>query len=118
MTMGMTDREIAANIAMMLDYDNGIELFRNSATTITKDGKLSLVAKEQVTQYYLRQNGAVLVELPKLSDNKKTALAQIALAVGRRLERFERGAKANARRTTETRRKVAQNAIQTRWSAK
>lgn len=114
----MTDYEIAVSIAMMLDYDNGIELFRNSATTITKDGKLSLVAKEQATQYYLKQNGEILVELPKLSDNKKTALAQIALAVGRRLERFERGRKANATRTPNSRKEIAQNAIQARWSAK
>ena len=114
----MTDYEIAVSIAMMLDYSNGMELFRNSATIITKDGKLSLVAKEQATQYYLKQNGAILVELPELSDNKKTALAQIALAVGRRLERFERGRKANAGRTAESRQKIAQNAIQSRWSAK
>lgn len=114
----MTDYEIAVSIAMMLDYNNGMELFRNSATIITKDGKLSLVAKEQATQYYLKQNGAILVELPELSDNKKTALAQIAIAVGRRLERFERGRKANATRTPNSRKEIAQNAIQARWSAK
>ncbi len=114
----MTDYEIAVSIAMMLDYSNGIELFKDSATIITKDGKLSLVAKEQATQYHLKQNGAILVELPELSDNKKTALAQIALAVGRRLERFERGRKANATRTPNSRKEIAQNAIQARWSAK
>ena len=114
----MTEYEIAVSIAMMLDYDNGIELFRNSATIITKNGKLSLVAKEQATQYYLKQNGAILVELPELSDNKKTALAQIALAIGRRLERFERGQKANAGRDADSRKQIAQNAIKKRWSAK
>ena len=56
----MTDYEIAVSIAMMLDYSNGMELFRNGATIITKDGKLSLVAKEQATQYRLKQNGAIL----------------------------------------------------------
>ena len=113
----MTEYELAVSLAMMLDHANGIELFKNSAMVITADGKLSLVAKEQATQYYLRQNKAILVELPELSDNKRTALAQIAIAVGRRLERFERGRKSNASRTAESRQKIAQNAIQSRWSA-
>ena len=112
------DEKIACSIKEMLNYSNGMELFETATVTINKDGVVHLVAPELVTQYYLRKNEELVVDIPKLNSDNAVALAQIALAVGRRLERFERGAKANARRTTETRRKVAQNAIQTRWGAK
>ncbi len=110
----MTDQEIAefvANIARRTNLDNySIEIF--------KGGGIGLIETERATQYRLRQDNATIVEIPKLSRHEGIATAQLALAIGRRLERFERGAKANAGRTTETRQKVAQNAIQARWSAK
>ena len=114
----MTDHDIANSIKEMFGYSNGRTLFETCTTTIDKDGVVHLVAPEQVTQYYLRKNNALVVDIPPLDTDHDTAICQIALAIGRRLERFERGAKANAGRTTETRRKVAQNAIQARWSAK
>ena len=112
------DEKIAYSIKEMFNYSNGRELFETATVTINKDGVVHLVAPELVTQYYLRKNEELVVDIPKLNPDNAVALAQIALAVGRRLERFERGRKANASRTTESRRKVAQNAIQTRWSAK
>lgn len=110
----MTDQEIAefvASIAHQASHHNcSIEIF--------KEGGIELIETERATQYRSRQDNSIFVEIPKLSRYEGIATAQIALAVGRRLERFERGAKANASRTTESRRKVAQNAIQARWSAK
>lgn len=110
----MTDQEIAefvANTARRVPRHNySIEIF--------KEGGLGLIETKRATQYRLKQDNAIIVEIPKLSRNEGIATAQIALAIGRRLERFERGRKANASRTTESRRKVAQNAIQARWSAK
>jgi hypothetical protein len=57
--------------------------------------------------------------MPELAkDGGQLQVAQVAIAVGRRLERFERGRKANATRTPNSRQKIAQKAIQSRWSAK
>ena len=110
----MTDREIAefvANIARRTNLDNySIEIF--------KGGGIGLIETERANQYRLRQDNAIAIEIPRLSRHEGIATAQLALAIGRRLERFERGAKANAGRTTESRQKIAQNAIKARWSAK
>lgn len=110
----MTDREIAefvANIARRTNLDNySIEMF--------KDGGIGLIEKERATQYRSKQDNSIFIEIPRLSRHEGIALAQIALAVGRRLERFERGRKANATRTPNSRKEIAQNAIQARWSAK
>jgi len=110
----MTDREIAefvANIARRTNLDNySIEMF--------KDGGIGLIEKERATQYRSKQDNSIFVEIPRLSRHEGIATAQIALAVGRRLERFERGRKANATRTPNSRKEIAQNAIQARWSAK
>lgn len=110
----MTDREIAefvANIARRTNLDNySIEMF--------KDGGIGLIEKERATQYRSKQDNSIFVEIPRLSRHEGIATAQIALAVGRRLERFERGRKANATRTPNSRKEIAQNAIQARWNAK
>lgn len=110
----MTDREIAefvANIVMRTSLDGyTIEMF--------KEGGIGLIEKERATQYRSKQDNAIFVEIPRLSRHEGIATAQIALAIGRRLERFERGKKANATRTPNSRQKIAQNAIQSRWSAK
>lgn len=75
--------------------------------------------KNATPRYLLKKQGKIAIEIPKLHDNiKELATADIALAVGRRLERFERGRKANAGRDATSRQKIAQNAIQSRWSAK
>lgn len=111
------DEKIAYSIKEMLNYSNGSELFETATVTINKDGVVHLVAPELVTQYYLRKNDELVVDIPRLNDDNAIALAQIALAIGRRLERFERGKKSNASRTSSQRRKIAQNAIQTRWNA-
>lgn len=110
----MTDSEIAefvANIARRTSLDGySIEMF--------KDGGIGLIETERANQYRLKQDNAIVVEIPKLSRHEGIATAQIALAIGRRLERFERGRKANAGRDAISRQKIAQNAIQSRWSAK
>lgn len=110
----MTDREIAefvANIARRTNLDGySIEVFKN--------GGIGLIEKERATQYRLKQDDAIAVEIPKLSRHEGIAIAQLGIAIGRRIERFERGAKANATRTLDSRKKSAQKAIQSRWSAK
>lgn len=114
----MTDREIAESIKEMFYYSNGRQVFETCAMTIDANGVVHLVAPEQATQYYLKKNKALLVDIPPLDIDRETALCQIAIAVGRRLERFERGRKANATRTPNSRKEIAQNAIQARWNAK
>ena len=84
----------------------------------TDNGNIDMIPKQRATQYFIKKNHAVIVDIPKLDAFKNVATAELAIAVGRRLERFERGAKANAGRTIDSRRKIAQNAIQSRWSAK
>lgn len=110
----MTDLEIAEfvmNIARRTNLDGyAIEIF--------KEGGIGLIEKERATQYRSKQDKSIFVEIPRLSRHEGIATAQLALAVGRRIERFERGAKANSIRTPDSRKKIAQNAIQTRWSAK
>lgn len=110
----MTDLEIAefvANIVRRTNLDRYlIEIF--------KEGGIGLIETERATQYRSKQDNSIFVEIPRLSRHEGIATAQLALAVGRRLERFERASKSNASRTAETRQKVAQNAIQSRWSAK
>lgn len=82
--------------------------------------QMLFVRKGQFTQTAIKKAKAITIEIPDISGikDKAQASALIALAVGRRLERYERGAKANAGRDVESRRKIAQNAIQTRWNAK
>lgn len=110
----MTDLEIAefvANIARRTNLDGyAIEIF--------KEGGIGLIEKERANQYRSKQDNAIFVEIPRLSRHEGIATAQLALAIGRRLERFERGRKANAGRDAISRQKIAQNAIQARWSAK
>lgn len=109
----MTDIEIAEFINQVVGGDlDGfvIEVF--------KDGRMGLLEKVRANQYRLKQDDAFVVEIPRLSRKKDIAVAQLALAVGKRLERFERGRKANAGRDAISRQKIAQNAIQSRWSAK
>ena len=111
----MTDKDIAEFIVPITKVVGGdLDKF---VIEVFKDGQMGLLEKERATQYRLKQDNAIIVEMPRLSRNSNTAIAQIALAVGRRLERFERGAKANAGRTIDSRRKIAQNAIKKRWSA-
>lgn len=87
----MTELEIAEFIVPITKVVGGdldkyvIEIF--------KSGQIGLLEKERATQYRLKQDHAIIAEIPKLSHNPNTAIAQIALAVGRRLERFERGAR-------------------------
>lgn len=113
----MTDQQIAEAIATIFNSDNGRWLFASCVTTVNSNGMVSLIAPAEATQYYLRKCNACIVELPlTLSDNNSVAIAQIALAVGRRLERFERGKRVNASRTPEQKSASARKAIQTRWS--
>lgn len=114
----MNDKKIAFSISETFKCRGGRNLFETCTTTIDKDGVLHLVAPQEATQYYLKQHNAIIVDIPKLDANDKMAIVQVALAVGRRLERFERGAKANATRTPNSRKQIAQNAIKKRWSAK
>lgn len=84
---------------------------------ICRDGLLGLRAKDTPISH-LKRDGLVVVDLPELAKDNETAIAQLGLAIGKRLERFERGMKSNAGRTSDVRQKIAQNAIQKRWSAR
>lgn len=115
----MTDLEIARKVHGIALATPRTTLQKQVIAIMPKEGKVIPLDKERATQYFARKHEAIIVEMPELAkDGGYLQVAQVAIAVGRRLERFERGAKANASRTTESRRKVAQNAIQTRWSAK
>ena len=112
----MTDLEIAEAIKRIIesskhDIEDGVLAIIQFQSSIVP------IKKAQATQYLSKKTGAIFVEIPRLSRDDGIATAQLALAVGRRLERFERGAKANATRTPNSRKKIAQNAIQARWSA-
>lgn len=112
----MTDYAIAVTIAKMFKQYGRPILEKSSI--LYRDGELEITDKTLVNSYYLKKANAIEIVIPELSPNDDVVIAQLALAVGRRLERFERGRKSNASRTAESRRKVAQNAIQARWSAK
>lgn len=113
----MTDLEIAEFVADTIRHTIRENLYHYHIE-IFKDGRIELLEKNKATQYRLKHDRAIIAEIPKLSMNEYVAIAQIALAVGRRIERFERGAKANATRTPISRKEIAQNAIKKRWSAK
>lgn len=112
----MTDYEVAVTISMIVDKALNEKL--SQQVIEFGQGVLRVIEKKDATQYRLKQNGTIAIELPELSKNDSVAVAQVALAVGRRLERFERGRKANAKRTPNSRKKIAQNAVQSRWNAK
>lgn len=85
---------------------------------IPKEERVAVMRKQEATQYFVKKNEAIIVDVPELSKDKSIAVTQLAVAVGRRLERFERGQKANVGRDAISRQKIAQNAIQARWGAK
>lgn len=115
----MTDLEIARKIHGIALATPRTTLQKQVIAIMPKEGKVISLDKEQATQYFARKHEAIFVEMPKLAkDGGQLLVAQVAIAVGRRLERFERGRKANATRTPNSRQKIAQNAIQSRWSAK
>lgn len=114
----MTDEELASQIKGIAKSFLAENLKGRVLAIVPSQSLVVPIDKSEATQYLTKKIGAIFVDIPELSTDTDERIADLALAVGRRLERFERGAKANARRTTETRRKVAQNAIQTRWSAK
>ena len=112
----MTDYEIAEAIKHIIESSKH-DLEDGVLAIIQFQSAIAPIKKAQATQYLSKKTGAIFVEIPRLSRDDGIATAQLALAVGRRLERFERGAKANATRTPNSRKKIAQNAIQARWSA-
>lgn len=115
----MTDLEIARKIHGIALATPRTTLQKQVIAIMPNEGKVISLDKERATQYFARKHEAIIVEMPELAkDGGQLQVAQVAIAVGRRLERFERALKSNASRTAETRQKVAQNAIQTRWSAK
>lgn len=114
------DENIAKFIEFILDkFDK--KVIEDSALIYNHDGdaQMMLARKGQFTQTALKKAKAIVIEIPDVAGmSKAKASALIGLAVGRRLERFERGRKANATRTPNSRKEIAQNAIQARWSAK
>lgn len=115
----MTDLEIARKVHGIALATPRTTLQKQVIAIMPKEGKVIPLDKAQATQYFIRKREAIIVETPELAkDGGQLQVAQVAIAVGRRLERFERGKKANAGRSAESRQKIAQNAIQARWSAK
>ena len=78
--------------------------------------RLRLVSSDTSSTAF-KKHGEVAIEIGELPADNADAIALLALRVGKRIERFERGLKANAGRTSSQRQKIAQNAIQTRWNA-
>lgn len=114
------DKNIAKFIEFILDnYDK--KIIDNSVIIYTpnSDIQMMMARKGDFTQTALKKAKAIVIEIPDIAGmSKAKASALIGLAVGRRLERFERGRKANATRTPNSRKEIAQNAIQARWNAK
>lgn len=115
----MTDLEISVSIAKASKILSCWEAKRDESVIAIIGETLALIPKAQATQYFIKKYKAIVIDIPTdLLFKEETICAQLGVAVGRRLERFERGAKANATRTPNSRKKIAQNAIQTRWNAK
>ena len=113
----MTDKEVAEYVERIIESASKHELEEGVIAVIPSQSAILPIKKAEATQYLTKKTGAIFVDVPKLDENEKIAIAQLALAVGRRLERFERASKANAGRTIESRKQIAQNAIKKRWSA-
>ena len=114
----MTDKDIASEIRGIAKSFLAENLKGRVLAIIPSQSLIMPIDKSEATQYLMKKTGAIFVDIPELSADTDERIAELAIAVGRRLERFERGAKANAGRTIDSRRKIAQNAIQSRWSAK
>lgn len=111
----MTEREIAEFIKNLIK--NHRSDCERCVIAVNRDRLLHCVLAS-TTQRWFKENGEIAIVIPELPEDDDLAIAQLSLAVGRRLERFERGLKSNANRSAESRKKIAQNAIQSRWSAK
>lgn len=111
----MTDEEIAKFIKNLVK--NHRSDCERCVIAVNRDRLLHCVLAT-TPQRWFKDNGEIAIEIPALPKDNAQAIAELAIVVGRRLERFERGLKSNASRTAETRQKIAQNAIQSRWSAK
>ena len=112
------DKELASQIKGIAKSFLAENLKGRVLAIIPSQSLIVPIDKSEATQYLTKKIGAIFVDIPELSADTDERIADIALAVGRRIERFERVAKANATRTPISRKKIAQNAIQTRWSAK
>lgn len=114
----MTDKDIASEIKGIAKSFLAENLKGRVLAIIPSQSLIMPIDKSEATQYLTKKIGAIFVDIPELSADRDVRIAELALAVGRRLERFERGRKANATRTPNSRQKIAQNAIQSRWNAK
>lgn len=91
-------------------------LHQTHEIVIDRNMSLSFEPIGTTSTYRQKKDGKILIPIPHATNELQGI--QIALAVGKRIERFERGLKINSNRTPISRKKIAQNAIQTRWSAK
>ncbi len=114
----MNDTDIASEIKGIAKSFLAENLKGRVLAIIPSQSLIMPIKKSEATQYLTKKTGAIFVDIPELSADTDVRIAELALAVGRRLERFERGAKGNATRTPNSRKKIAQNAIQARWNAK
>lgn len=114
----MTDKDIASEIKGIVKSFLAENLKGRVLAIIPSQSLIMPIDKSEATQYLTKKIGAIFVDIPELSTDRDERIAELAIAVGRRLERFERGRKANATRTPNSRQKIAQNAIQSRWNAK
>lgn len=110
----MTDQEIAEFIKNLIK--NHRPDCERCVISVSREKLFHCVLKETPKRFF-KENGEIAIEIPPLSEDNALAIAELSLHVGKRLERFERGVKINAGRSAETRKKIAQNAIQSRWSA-
>lgn len=111
----MTDQEIIQFIRnLVTNHRSDCE---RCVIAVNRDKLLHCVIASTPKRFF-KENGETAIEIPKLPKDNEQACLELALYLGRRLERFERAVKANAGRSAESRQKIAQNAIQARWSAK
>jgi hypothetical protein len=93
-------------------------LHKTHEVVIDRNMNLSFEPIGTTSTYRQKKDGKILIPIPAWQHSDEFQALQIALAVGKRIERFERGLKINSNRTPISRKKISQNAIQTRWNAK
>ena len=109
------DRKIAERIRDIVKYNrNDCEKY---VLAIDSHNYIYPVPIRESKKWFAHKKD-IQIPIPKLSDDNELAIAELALAIGRRLDRYERAIKANAGRSAEVRKKIAQNAIKSRWASK
>ena len=90
----MTDKDIASEIKGIAKSFLAENLKGRVLAIIPSQSLIMPIDKSEATQYLTKKTGAIFVDIPELSADTDERIAELAIAVGRRLERFERASKA------------------------